>query len=105
MQCVIEGRGPQTDKHLPPNPFTGKFLRKDDIYRYSIEHALARHRIQRRGSRFSATAICIVLHTTAATPHLFSIRLIKTYYFICFSILAAKMFVLEVTKVQRMNQM
>jgi hypothetical protein len=26
-----EGRVPQTDKHLPPNPFTGKFLRKDDL--------------------------------------------------------------------------
>jgi hypothetical protein len=26
-----EGRGPQTNKHPPPNPFTGKFLRKDDL--------------------------------------------------------------------------
>ncbi len=25
-----EGRGPQIDKNLPPNPFTGQFLRKDD---------------------------------------------------------------------------
>jgi hypothetical protein len=23
--------GPQTDKHLPPNPFTGHFIRKDDL--------------------------------------------------------------------------
>jgi len=23
--------GPQTDKHLPPGPFTGQFVRKDDI--------------------------------------------------------------------------
>jgi hypothetical protein len=28
------GRGPQTDKHLPPSPFTGQFLRKADIYAY-----------------------------------------------------------------------
>jgi hypothetical protein len=26
-----EGRGPQTDKHLPPSTFTGQFLRKADI--------------------------------------------------------------------------
>jgi hypothetical protein len=24
-------KGPQTDKHLPPGPFTGQFLRKADI--------------------------------------------------------------------------
>jgi hypothetical protein len=30
-QSVTEGRGPQTDKNLPPNPFTGKFLRKGDL--------------------------------------------------------------------------
>jgi hypothetical protein len=24
-------RGPQTDKYLPPGPFTGQFLRKGDI--------------------------------------------------------------------------
>jgi hypothetical protein len=24
-------RGPQTDKHLPPGPFTGEFFRKADI--------------------------------------------------------------------------
>jgi hypothetical protein len=29
--CVTEGRGPQTDKLLSPNPFTGQFLRKDDL--------------------------------------------------------------------------
>jgi hypothetical protein len=23
--------GAKTDKHLPPNPFTGQFLRKDDL--------------------------------------------------------------------------
>ncbi len=28
---IQEGRGPQTDKHLPPNPFTGQFLREDDL--------------------------------------------------------------------------
>ncbi len=26
-----EGRGPQTDKHLPPSPFTGQYIRKVDI--------------------------------------------------------------------------
>ncbi len=26
-----EGRGPQTDKHLPPSTVAGKFLRKADI--------------------------------------------------------------------------
>jgi hypothetical protein len=26
-----EGRGPERDQHLPPNPFTGQFLRKDDL--------------------------------------------------------------------------
>ncbi len=26
-----EGRGPQTDEHLPPSTSTGKFLRKADI--------------------------------------------------------------------------
>ncbi len=26
-----EGRGPQTDEHLSPNPFTGQFSRKDDF--------------------------------------------------------------------------
>jgi hypothetical protein len=30
-QSVTEGRGPLTDKHLPPNPFTGNFLSKDDL--------------------------------------------------------------------------
>jgi hypothetical protein len=25
------GGGHQTDKHPPPNPFAGKFLRKDDL--------------------------------------------------------------------------
>jgi hypothetical protein len=28
---VIEGRGPQTDKHLPQSPFTGKIFWDDDI--------------------------------------------------------------------------
>jgi hypothetical protein len=28
---TLKGRGPQTDKHLPPNPFTDKFLRKNDL--------------------------------------------------------------------------
>ncbi len=28
---TYEGRGPQTDKHLPPSHFTYKFLRKADI--------------------------------------------------------------------------
>jgi hypothetical protein len=34
IQCVTGGgdRGPQTDKHLPPSTFTGKFLRKADIW-------------------------------------------------------------------------
>jgi hypothetical protein len=27
---TLEGRWPQTDKHLPPNPFKDPFLRKDD---------------------------------------------------------------------------
>ncbi len=27
-----EGRGPQTDEHLPPSTFTGQFLRKPDMY-------------------------------------------------------------------------
>jgi hypothetical protein len=31
IQYVSEERGPQPDKHLPPNPFAGKFLRKDDL--------------------------------------------------------------------------
>ncbi len=31
IQCEIEGMGPQTYKHLPPNPFTCQFLRKDDL--------------------------------------------------------------------------
>jgi hypothetical protein len=26
------GGGLQTDKYLPPNPFTGQFLRKDDLW-------------------------------------------------------------------------
>ncbi len=26
-----EGRGPHTDKHLPPFPFTDQFVRKADI--------------------------------------------------------------------------
>jgi hypothetical protein len=29
--CKLMRIQPQTDKHLPPNPFTGKFLRTDDI--------------------------------------------------------------------------
>ncbi len=31
IQCVTGGRGPQTDKHLPPSTFTNRFLRKADI--------------------------------------------------------------------------
>jgi hypothetical protein len=31
-----ERRGPQTDQHLPPSPFTGKFLRKADIYDWNL---------------------------------------------------------------------
>ncbi len=32
IQCVTwGGPGPQTDKHLPPSTFTGKFLRNADI--------------------------------------------------------------------------
>jgi hypothetical protein len=31
IQCVTEGRGPETDKHLSPDPFTGQYLRKDDL--------------------------------------------------------------------------
>jgi hypothetical protein len=27
----LGGEGPKTDKHLPPNPLTDKFLRKDDF--------------------------------------------------------------------------
>jgi hypothetical protein len=27
----LGGEGPQKDKHLPPNPFTGQFSRKDDL--------------------------------------------------------------------------
>ncbi len=30
--CVSEGKGPQTDKHLPPNPFTGQCLRNDNLW-------------------------------------------------------------------------
>ncbi len=28
--------GPQTDKHLPPNLFTGQFLRKDDLKGFGV---------------------------------------------------------------------
>jgi len=28
--------GLQTDKHLPPGPFTGQNLRKDDIYDWNL---------------------------------------------------------------------
>jgi hypothetical protein len=28
--------GPQRDKHLPPNPFTGRFLRKDDLLGFGV---------------------------------------------------------------------
>jgi hypothetical protein len=27
----LGGERPQTDKHLPPNPFTGKFIRKNGL--------------------------------------------------------------------------
>jgi hypothetical protein len=30
------GERPKTDKHLPPNPFTGKFLRKGDLYGFGL---------------------------------------------------------------------
>jgi hypothetical protein len=33
---TYEGRGPQTDKHLPPSAFTGQFLRKADIQDWSL---------------------------------------------------------------------
>jgi hypothetical protein len=38
QNCLTQsnGRGPQTDKHLPPRPFTGQFLRKADIYDWSL---------------------------------------------------------------------
>jgi hypothetical protein len=25
------GGGPESEKHLPPNPYTAKYLRKDDL--------------------------------------------------------------------------
>jgi hypothetical protein len=30
-KLLYHPRGPQTDKHLTPSPFTGEFLRKADI--------------------------------------------------------------------------
>jgi hypothetical protein len=31
---TYEGRWPQIDKHMPPSPLTGKFLRKADSFTY-----------------------------------------------------------------------
>jgi hypothetical protein len=37
IQCITEGgMGPQRDKLLPPNPFTGRFLRKDDLLGFGV---------------------------------------------------------------------
>ncbi len=42
----LGGEGPNTDKHLPSNPFTGQFLRKNDLqglgysYLFGPLHAL-----------------------------------------------------------------
>jgi hypothetical protein len=40
VQIAREGKGPQTDKHLPPNPFTGQFLRKDDLLGFGVFTAI-----------------------------------------------------------------
>ncbi len=51
IQCVTGGwgRGPQTDKHLPPSTFTGQLLRKAEFrvwchYGY-LAHALPAHNL------------------------------------------------------------
>jgi hypothetical protein len=31
IKLLYHPRGPQTEKHLPPGPFTGQFFRKADI--------------------------------------------------------------------------
>ncbi len=32
LKKTWEGRGPKTDKHMPPSPFTGQFLRKAGVW-------------------------------------------------------------------------
>jgi hypothetical protein len=48
---IKKGMGPQTDKHMPPNPFTCKFVRK--VFRVWCLHGYLVHGLLQVGSQHS----------------------------------------------------